>query len=154
MEKHLVLLILVTSLMANTELGMQKYVLLPKDFSKIELPKILSMASNFSDQRNDWKVDSQMVGFHCMKRINLMEKMRKMFAVKNQKVGSAETVSFKINKINLAIWLEKRKTKEVKIVCTQLQLLKETLKGSELFSWCFCCIFPVYISSLVDQVFV
>ena len=39
MGEHLVLLVLVTSLLINTELGLKNYVLLPNDFLRLSFPR-------------------------------------------------------------------------------------------------------------------
>ena len=104
MGKHLVLLVLVTSLLVNTEFGMQNYAGLPKDFLRLNFPRSYLQPSTFltkemTGKRSHIWLDSA-IPLHEENKFD-GEKMkmvlRKIFAVENQRVGNAGTVSFKID---------------------------------------------------------
>ena len=104
MGKHLALLVLVTSQLVNTELGMQNYVLLPKDFLRLNfprsyIPRPIFQTKEMSGKRSHIWLDSE-IERHEKKKLD-GERMKmvftKMFAVENQRDGKAETVSFKID---------------------------------------------------------
>ena len=104
MGKHLALLVLVTSQLVNTELGMQNYVLLPKDFLRLNFPRSyirspIFQTKEMTGKRSHIWLDSA-IPLHEENKFD-GEKMkmvlRKIFAVENQKAGNAGTVSFKID---------------------------------------------------------
>jgi hypothetical protein len=104
MWKQLVLLALVTSLLANNELGLQNYVLRPKDFLRLSFhrsflrrPRI--QTKDVTGKRSHKWLDSA-IPLHEEKKLDEERKkilLRKIFALGNQRNGSTETLSFKIN---------------------------------------------------------
>ena len=92
MGKHLALLVLVTSQLVNTELGMQNYVLLPKEFLRLNfprsyIPRPIFQTKEMSGKRSHIWLDSEIERHEKNKLDGERMKMvlRKMFAVKKSK---------------------------------------------------------------------